>query len=86
MINNRNPDKYCADEGNKWKCDRTDIGQWEKFTITQVSGSIYSIKGGKNSKYCSDEDEDNTIKCNRDTVTQKETFAIANYVLAVLMY
>tara|TARA_B100000780_G_scaffold208287_1_gene148459 strand:- start:626 stop:874 length:249 start_codon:yes stop_codon:yes gene_type:complete len=66
--------KYCADEGDRIKCNRSAIGPWEKFTI-EKHGSKYALKGGRYGKYCAD--ESGGIKCNRDWVYGWEQFTIS---------
>jgi len=54
--------KWCADEGDKVKCDRSAIGGWEKFTLSK-HGSGFKLKGGKDGKWC--RRVSNKIRCDR---------------------
>ena len=64
--------KSCADEGNRFICNRGHIGSWEKNTfayptreqMNQVSGlkpNMVSIKGGQRGTYCYTQNLD--MKC-----------------------
>jgi len=68
--------KYCADEGNKIKCNRGGIGPWEKFKVVDAGSGRIGLKGGKNGfrKFCAD--EGNTIKCNRGGIGPWEKFQV----------
>ena len=59
--------KYCADEGGKWKCNRRSIGKWERFLIKDIGGGRYR-------KWCAD--EGNKIKCNRGGIGAWEKFGV----------
>ena len=66
--------KYCADEGNTIRCNRSAVGGWEKFRFTRNSDGTYSFRGGKDGKWCAD--EGNTIRCNRGGIGGWEKFRI----------
>lgn len=67
--------KWCADEYNRWRCNRNGLGQWERFLVVTVRRrGQFALKGGKNHyrKFCAD--EQNTIRCNRNGIGQWERF------------
>merc|ERR1712124_97620 len=73
--NHRNIHKRCEDQGTKWRCnEKTSAGSTEKFTVQSLGNNQYALKGGKDNKYCAD--EDNTIRCNRNAIGQWEKFTI----------
>ena len=72
-LRSRKTNKICAVEGDKIKCDRDSINQWEKFNIENLGDNYIAIRGGKDNKYCSD---DVRIQCNRDSINQWEKFKI----------
>jgi len=43
--------KYCADEHNRWRCNRNRIGQWERFMIYKGSKGGIIFKGGRSNFY-----------------------------------
>ena len=77
-------DKYCRDLAWTIKCDKTNIGDWEKFKINKNNNGTYSLMGnggkGKTAngeliwKYCAD--EGHTIRCNRGGIGDWEKFDI----------
>jgi len=66
--------RYCADEGNKVKCNRGHVAGWEKFTLRSLGNNKYSLQGGKNKRYCAD--EGGQVKCNRGHVAGWEKFTL----------
>jgi hypothetical protein len=67
---------YCADEGDKFVCNRSLVGPWETHDIINLGGGNYNIKGGKNNKFCAD--EGNKFVCNRDEAREWENTEIIN--------
>jgi len=69
---------YCADEKTKVVCDRTEIQDWEKFTIEDVGNGKVALKGGQFGKYCRDraEPDKRKIRCNAQHVNDREKFEI----------
>ena len=79
-----NNGKYCRDLANYIACDKTNIGDWEKYKIINNSDGTYSLMGnggkgpaadgGLNWKYCTDKQYQ--IKCKEGTITDLEKFEI----------
>lgn len=63
--------KWCADESDKVKCNRSAIGGWEKFTIKQ-HGRGFKLKGGKDGKWC--RRVSNKIRCDQGAERTGHTF------------
>lgn len=66
---------YCSDN-HLLSCTRYGVNSWEKFTI-QSSGGKYTLRGGRDGKYCADEGFTG-VKCNRGEVGAWEKFKIVN--------
>jgi len=50
-----NPTRYCSnDPGTGMICDRTVLGDWEKFQFKHIDGNVYGIKSNRTGKYCKD--------------------------------
>merc|ERR1712216_335856 len=79
LRSHRNPHKRCEDKGNSWRCNqKTHAGSTEKFEIASVGNNQYTLKGGKDGKYCTA--TSSAIKCNSDTVGNNEKFTITTCV------
>lgn len=82
MLNNvlvlqpSNSTKFCADEGNKVKCNRPHTKAWEHFTAYPLGNDKYALKGRGpgNNKWCAD--DSSGIRCNRPHVKGWEKFTI----------
>jgi hypothetical protein len=69
--------RYCADEGNRIKCNRNSVGGWERFT-THAAGKeqgVIALKGGRGKKYCSD---NHYMQCNSDKIGKAEKWTEYN--------
>ena len=66
--------KFCADEGDKIRCNRDTVGGWEKFTINK-EGDKYTLRGGKNGKLCA-YGYNGKMVCNRNIVQPIVKFEI----------
>jgi len=66
--------KWCADEGDRIKCNRNEVGTWERFYLHDAGGGKWALRGGKNHKWCAD--EDSRIICNRNQIGSWEKFTI----------
>ena len=70
--------KFCADEGGSIKCNRAELGAWEKFELEKtgvLAYNQYGIKGGKDGKWCAN-DGDDGVRCNRGSIGSWEKFQI----------
>ena len=52
--------KYCADEPDGIKCNRHEIGGWERFKIERNDDGTHSIMGNRENRWCMD---DWYVKC-----------------------
>jgi len=68
--------QFCADEGNVVKCNRNNVGDWEKFTVHDAGNGQIALKGGKDKKYCADDGKN--IACNRNSIGDWEKFTIVD--------
>lgn len=46
--------QLCSDDGGYIVCNRTTIGDWEKFQLTNLGGGYYNIKGGRSKNFIRD--------------------------------
>jgi hypothetical protein len=69
--------KYCADEPNGIRCNRTSVQGWEKFQVLHLGGNKLALKGGRAGKYCAD--EGNRIICNRGAIGGWEKFTFSQH-------
>merc|ERR1711981_1343965 len=75
LRSHRNAHKRCEDQGNKLRCNqKTHVGSTEKFEIASLGNNKYTLKGGKNSQFCTA--TTNEIKCNSNTAGADEEFTI----------
>ena len=66
---------YCADDSDDvMRCNRKNLGKWEKFTLQHLGGGKYALQGGRNGKWCADEGD--KIKCDRDKIQGWEKFTL----------
>jgi carbonic anhydrase len=73
----KNGSTYCADEGDRFLCNRPAVwGAWEVQDIINLGGGYYNIKGGKNNKFCADDND--RFVCNRDAAAAWENTQIIN--------
>jgi len=60
--------KYCANEGNRWICNRNEITDWEKFQVISLATNYVAIKSKKTGKWC--QDNKGSITCDHDHPTK----------------
>merc|ERR1711937_1008638 len=46
--------RWCADEGNRVRCNRPWIRGWEKFVAVRAGGNV-ALRGGRGNRYCADD-------------------------------
>merc|ERR1719487_966817 len=81
--------RWCADEGHRWICNRGHIRGWEKFQVRYVGaarrarrpasrgirgGKTVALLGGRHRRWCAD--EINRIRCNRGHIRGWEKFYV----------
>ncbi len=65
-----------SENGDNVTCTRTEVGPWEKITMTTWSDGTVSFKGN-NGKYLSDPNDQGRIKFNQDEAGEAEKFDVA---------
>ena len=74
LTSNKN-NKYCTDDGTHIICDKDTSNDLGKFTVHHLNNNTMTMKGGKDSKYCTI-NKDNIIACNNDSKTDNSVFTI----------
>lgn len=65
---------FCSDQGDHIDCSITDNQEWEQFTAYPLGGEEYAIKSGRTGRWCSDDDGDNGVVCDRTHINPWEVF------------
>jgi hypothetical protein len=66
--------KFCADDNDRFVCNRDAAAAWENTQIINLGGGNYNIKGGRLRKFC--HYDGNKIICDRDMPTASGIFQI----------
>jgi hypothetical protein len=66
--------RWCANEMDKWRCNRGHVHQWEKYEVVSAPGGKYGFKSLRNHRFCAD--EVNRLRCNRGHLGQWEQFQV----------
>ena len=74
LTSNKN-NKYCTDDGTRIICDKDTSNDLGKFTVHHLNNNTMTMRGGKDSKYCTI-NKDNIIACNNDNKTDNSVFTI----------
>ena len=67
--------QYCTDYGNEGvNCNGTVVDFWERFFYERRGGRTLSLRGGKDNKFCADDQGRGRVICNRDQAQRDEIF------------